>query len=102
MGPEFFDAQQYETAVFKADLITEIDGYFADGTLSLKGTEVPLKMLFRLSVEGGAANMQANLTLDRLDFGIGNNMADESSLGFGVDVSIALTALRGDQQAIAE
>jgi len=102
MGPDFFDAQQYETAVFKADLITEIDGYFADGTLSLKGTEVPLKMLFRLSVEGGAANMQANLTLDRLDFGIGNNMADESSLGFGVDVSIALTALRGDQQAIAE
>ncbi len=94
MGPDFFDASQFETAVFTADIITEVDGFTADGTLRLKGTEVPISMPFRLSLEDETATVSANLTLDRLDFGIGANMPDESSLAFAVDVSIALTATR--------
>ena len=94
MGPDFFDATQFETAVFTADIITGIDGFVADGTLHLKGMEVPVRMPFRLSLEDETATVSANLTLDRLDFGIGANMPDESSLAFAVDVSIALTATR--------
>jgi cytochrome b561/polyisoprenoid-binding protein YceI len=97
MGPDFFDATQFETAVFTADLITGIDGFVAEGTLRLKGIEVPLSMPFRLSLEDETATVSANLTLNRLDFGIGANMPDESSLAFAVDVSIALTATRSTQ-----
>ena len=94
MGPDFFNATQFETATFKADLVSGVDGFVADGTLSIKDSTLPLSMPFRLSVEGDNANMQANLTLSRIDFGIGANMPDESSLGFSVDVQIELTATR--------
>jgi hypothetical protein len=39
--------------------------------------------------------MTASTTLQRLDFGIGATMPDESSLGFPVKVNITLTATRG-------
>ena len=39
--------------------------------------------------------MTGSLTLDRRDFGIGDNMADEGSLKFGVDVGVRMTASRG-------
>lgn len=94
MGPDFFDQKTYETAVFKADLISGEDGFVADGTLQIKDKTVPLRMPFRLSVNGDTANMQSSLTLDRLDFGVGSNMPDESSLGFDVNVTIELTATR--------
>lgn len=94
MGPDFFDVIQFETASFAADLVSGLDGFVADGTLTIRDTTIPLSMPFRLSVEGDSANMQASLTLDRMDFGIGANMPDESSLGFGVDVQIMLTAVR--------
>lgn len=94
MGPDFFDATQFETASFKADLITGIDGFIAEGTLTIKDQSIPVSMPFRLSTTGNDANVQAELTLDRRDFGIGNNMPDESSLAFAVKVNIALTATR--------
>jgi polyisoprenoid-binding protein YceI len=96
MGPDFFDADQFDTATFTADLITGVDSSIAEGTLTLKGTSVPVSMPFRLSIdgEGELANVTAELTLDRLDFGIGANMPDESSLAFAVDVNIDLTAVR--------
>ena len=94
MGPDFFDAQQFETATFTAGLIAGEDGPVADGTLTLKGAAVPLTMPFQLSVDGDTADMQADITLDRLDFGIGASMDDESSLAFAVDLTIALTATR--------
>jgi hypothetical protein len=40
--------------------------------------------------------MTGNLTLDRLDFNVGESMADESNLGFAVDVAINLTATQAD------
>lgn len=97
MGPDFFDATRFETAVFTADIITEIDGFVAQGTLRIRDVELPLSMPFRLSLEDGTATVSSNLTLNRLDFGIGANMPDESSLAFAVDVSIALTATRSEE-----
>jgi hypothetical protein len=44
--------------------------------------------------EGDIATVRAETTLDRRDFGIGQNLADESSLGFSVNVVIELTARR--------
>lgn len=93
-GPDFFDTGTFDTATFRADLITDIDGFTADGTLTIKDQTLPLVMPFRLSVQEDTANMSSNLTLDRRDFGIGANMDDESALAFAVEVSIELTATR--------
>ena len=53
-------------------------------------------MPFILSAVDGVAKMKSNLTLDRRDFGIGDNMPDESSLAFAVAVTIELTATLGE------
>ncbi|MGB5863753.1 MAG: cytochrome b/b6 domain-containing protein [Sulfitobacter sp.] len=98
MGPDFFNAENFETATYTADLIAGVDGFVAQGTLTIKDTSMPLDMPFRLSVEGDTADMQAQLTLDRRDFGIGDNMPDEGSLAFAVDVNITLTATRAPSE----
>lgn len=95
LGAEFFDAATHPTAVFKADLLpTEAEGYLAEGTLTLKGTEMPLSLPFTLTLDGDTAQMQGQTTLDRRGFGIGPSYKDESTVGFGVDIKVALTATR--------
>lgn len=99
MGADFFDAATHQTATFDAVLKQANDGFLADGTLTIKGTVVPIQMPFSLNIEDETAKAQATLTLDRRDFGIGDNMADESSLAFAVAVNIDLTATRGSDEA---
>lgn len=96
MGPDFFDAETHPTATFRADIVTTADGYAADGTLTLKGTEVPVRLPYSLTMEGDTASMQSSVTLNRMDFGIGANMADETSLAFAVDVTVSITANRAE------
>ncbi|MGJ8556346.1 MAG: cytochrome b/b6 domain-containing protein, partial [Sulfitobacter geojensis] len=98
MGADFFDADSYATAVYDADIRHGVDGYEAAGTLTIKDRSVPLVMPFNLALNGDDAEMRADLTLDRRDFGIGDNMGDEGSLAFAVKVAIKLTALRGPAQ----
>ncbi len=95
LSADFFDATTFPTAIFIGDIRLGVDGYEAVGNLTIKETSVPLTFPFGLSIEGDQADMWANLTLNRRDFGIGDTMADESSLGFDVKVQIALTANRG-------
>ncbi|MGH1460034.1 MAG: cytochrome b/b6 domain-containing protein [Paracoccaceae bacterium] len=94
LGADFFDAAAHPAAIFAADII-ETDGALeAQGTLSIKGNSVPLTLPFTLATDAETAVMQGALRLDRRDFGIGMKMDDESSLGFGVDVTVGLTAVR--------
>ena len=95
MGPDFFNAADFPTATFTADIVTVVDGYEAQGTLTIKGQSVPITLPFGLSVDGDTASMTGGLTLDRRSFGIGDTMADESSLAFAVAVNVNLTAQRG-------
>ncbi len=95
LGTEFFSAQTFPTAVFQAPITRDENGdYFATGTLRLKGTEVPVRLPFSLSMEGDRTTMSAQITLDRRDFNIGPSYPDESTVGFGVDVDITLSAVR--------
>ncbi|MEM7521434.1 MAG: YceI family protein, partial [Pseudomonadota bacterium] len=96
MGADFFDAANHATATFDAVIMQATDGYEAVGTLTIKETTLPLVLPFSLTIEGDVATMRGDLTLDRRSFGIGDNVGDESSLAFMVDVSVALTAARGD------
>lgn len=97
MGPDFFDADAFPTATFQAELYRAADGFEARGTLGIKDKTVPVTMPFTLKIEGDTAEMTAGTTLDRRSFGIGDTMADESNLGFAVEVDITLTATRAPE-----
>lgn len=94
MGPDFFNATEFPTAVYSADIVTVVDGYEARGALTIKDQTVPVSLPFGLSLTGDDASMVGGLTLDRRSFGIGDNMNDESSLKFAVEVDVELTATR--------
>ncbi len=98
LGPDFFDAGAFPTAVYEAVIVTVPDGYEARGTLTIKDQSVPVTLPLNLVVEGDTATLETETTLNRLDFGIGANMADESSLAFAVDVEIDLTATRAARE----
>ncbi|WP_420013862.1 cytochrome b/b6 domain-containing protein [Tateyamaria sp.] len=94
MGPDYFNVTDFPTAQFVAEIIPVVDGYEAQGTLTIKGQSMPATLPFGLSVNDDTAEMRGSLTLDRLDYGVGTNMADEASLKFAVGVDVALTATR--------
>lgn len=94
MGADFFDAAAFPTASFSGRIEKTADGYVARGPLRLKGAEVQIELPFTLTLDGDSARMEGALSLDRLAFGIGAGMANESSLGHQVAVRVQLTARR--------
>lgn len=96
MGADYFDSASFPTALFKAEIEKLAQGYQAVGTLTIKDQTVPVTLPFDLVLEGDSAKMSGGLTLNRLDFGIGKSLPDESSLGFAVDVAVELEAKRAE------
>ncbi len=94
LGTNFFDAEAFPTALFTAKIVADGAAYLADGTLTIKDITMPLSLPFTLVIEDDTATMAGSIDIDRRDFGIGDNISDESNLGFGVSVDIALTATR--------
>lgn len=92
MGADFFDQPQFPTATFSGEITRAGDSYTAAGPLMVKGQSVPVTLPFELTLNGDTADMTAKLVLDRQDFAIGASMPDESSLGFGVEIAVQLTA----------
>jgi cytochrome b561/polyisoprenoid-binding protein YceI len=93
-GVDFFNTAAFTTAVFEAE-IARLDAgpvHEATGTLTLVGQVVPVTLEFTLQTDGRSAKMHGATTLDRRDFGMGKGYTDESTVGFGVDVIVDLTA----------
>lgn len=98
MKEDFFNVDAFPTATFDADIERGPDGYTAIGTLTIKDQSMPLTLPFDLDIANGLAAMSGSASVDRRDFAVGNSQTDESSLGFGVDIAIALTAQDGGAQ----
>ncbi len=94
LGADFLDASSFPQAIFVADIVKVSDGYDAIGTLRIKDVTMPVTLPFALSLRGNQAEMRGDLTLNRRDFNIGQNIADEATLGFDVALKITLTATR--------
>lgn len=93
-GADFMDTAQHGVAVFDAEILADAQNYKAEGTLTLKGIEVPVILPFSLQIDGDTATMQGQTRLNRTSFNIGETYPDESSLGFDVAVEVTLTATR--------
>lgn len=94
MGTDFFNAEAFPTARYEAEIIRENGAYQAVGTLTIKDQSMPVTLPFDLSLDAGTARMQGSTDVDRRDFDVGASQQDEGTLGFGVDISVALTASR--------
>jgi cytochrome b561/polyisoprenoid-binding protein YceI len=93
-GPEFFDLARHPTATFRAAIAESAGQMEAKGTLSLRGRDVPVTLPFTLAIDGDRATMTGETVLDRRDFGMGPGFPGETTVGFAVRVSVALTAAR--------
>ncbi|MEE9455181.1 MAG: cytochrome b/b6 domain-containing protein [Paracoccaceae bacterium] len=96
-SPEYLAIDAFATAEFTSGHFSKnADGsYLANGTLRLRGISMPLKLNFTLNIENNAATLQGHAPIARLDYNIGaNDMPDDASLGYIVDVNIALLATR--------
>ena len=94
LGPDFFDATAHPTAVYAGEIIVADGAHAVDGTLTLKGQSVPLRLPFTLDLADNSAFIQGRTTLDRRSFGIGTAMTDETTLAFIVEANVTLTAAR--------
>ncbi|WP_299739291.1 cytochrome b/b6 domain-containing protein [uncultured Roseobacter sp.] len=92
LGADFFNAENFPTAQFTADIINTEAGYQADGTLTIKDKSMPVTLPFTLEVAEGIATMTGSTQLDRRNYAIGDNQKDEATLGFTVAVDVSLTA----------
>lgn len=91
-GADWFDFQKYPTATFHAGTIRATPGGpVGDADLTIKGHTKHLAFPFSWKAEAGKVTLDARVTLDRLEFGLGaGEWADESIAGKKVDVVVHL------------
>ncbi len=93
-GPDYLDSRAFPDARFEGRIERTETGYVATGPLSLRGVSRDISFPFTLTIADDRAKMQAHFTLDRRDFGVGAPISRDRTLGFSVDVTVALTARR--------
>lgn len=100
LGQEWFDIAEYSTARFKTiDFQSMGEGrYIAVGELTIKNRSMPVSLPFQLDIiqndQGQKAYMTGNITLNRLDFGLGEERWKASDIvGLDVVVQVKLVAI---------
>ena len=94
LGPEWFDTGAYPVAVFEVQRFGRVGaGYEAIGTLSIRGQVVDFTLPFSLEIKGERAVMEAQVSLNRMHFGVGSGQwADGQAIGLDVDLIIRVEA----------
>jgi polyisoprenoid-binding protein YceI len=92
IGPEWFEVAKFPIASFRTTAIRMTPtGPVGDAELTIKSATKHLAFPFSWKMEGGKAVLDARVTLDRLDFGVGTGeWADEGIAGRKVEVSVHL------------
>jgi polyisoprenoid-binding protein YceI len=90
---DWFDFAKFPTATFRTVAIrTTPTGPIGDADLTIKGRTKRIAFPFTWKVSNTGATLDAQVTLDRLDFGLGaGDWADESMVGRKVEVVVHLT-----------
>ena len=90
---DWFDVAHFPAATFRTvGMRTTPGGVVADADLSIKGRTKRIVFPFTWKAASTGATLDARVTLDRLDFGLGGGeWADESTIGRKIDVIVHLT-----------
>ncbi len=94
---DWFDFAKFPTATFRTVAIRATPtGPVGDADLTIKGHTKRIAFPFTWKPAGTGATLDARVTLDRLDFGLGaGDWADESTVGRKVEVVVHLTLVAG-------
>lgn len=90
---DWFDTARTPKATFRATKVraTGPGTYVANGTLAMRGVAVPVTLPFQLAIKGDVATMSGQVTLKRIDWGIGKGSdagGDWVSLAIPVRISV--------------
>jgi polyisoprenoid-binding protein YceI len=101
---DWFDVKAAGQARFEADHFVDKGrgDYEAVGTLTIRGTSLPLTLPFHLSVDGGTAHAVGRVGLIRTDFGVGQGVwatGQWVALDVGVDVDLVATSPSAEGKA---
>lgn len=94
---DWFDSAKTPQAIFKTKTIRALGGdkYEADGELSLHGVTKPLVLPFTLEIKDGRAEMESELTINRLDYKIGESSDSKAEwVSNPIDLDIEVKASR--------
>ena len=97
ISPDFLNAKVYPTARFRSADIAKVGemAYEASGELTLAGKTRAMKLPFKLTIKDGRATAMAQVTLDRLAYGVGQKSFPRGTVvGLEVMVDIAVEADR--------
>ena len=91
-GTDWFDFAKFPTATFRAATIRSTPtGPVGDADLTIKGHTKRIAFPFTWKVDGAKATLDARVTLDRIDFGLGTGeWADDAVAGKKVEVVVHL------------
>jgi cytochrome b561/polyisoprenoid-binding protein YceI len=81
---DWFDASKHKEAVFEVNEGVFKDSetqYEATGVLTVKGVKHPVRLPFTLNINGATAKMHAEITLKRLELGIGRGTPAKKASG---------------------
>ncbi len=95
---DFFNPAQFPTAQFVARGAQAAGNgkYVLNGLLTLKGVTRPVALPFAIDIKSGTARVRAETTINRLDFGVGQETVAGLAVDKDVKLSIQLTAVRLD------
>lgn len=96
---DWFNTGSSATATYTTDTIARGEGgsYVADGTLSLRGKQVPVTLTFDLAISGDTATMTGKSTIARLDFDIGRSSdAKGAWVSLDIPLDLKVVAKRAD------
>jgi cytochrome b561 len=96
-GADWFDAAQFPEIRFVSRTFThETDNrYSAAGSLTIRGVTKDITLPFTLDIKDNKALMTAELTLNRLDYGVGQGeWASVDTIGNDVKIAISVSAAR--------
>jgi polyisoprenoid-binding protein YceI len=97
-GPDFFDVKKFPFSTIVITKVATINGEHkkVTGNLTIKGIKRPVSFPARIQVKNGIVKAEANLTIDRTDWGIlyksgkfYDNLADKAisdSVGFQIRI----------------
>ena len=96
--PAWLDAAKFPQATFTTTSFEKsgADKFIAHGKLALHGISLPVDLPFTLTIANNVATMDGDLTLNRLDYGIGSaEWADPKTVGTVIKVRVLVVATTG-------
>jgi polyisoprenoid-binding protein YceI len=102
IGPNGLDVRRFTQARFVSKSFREVSAgrYEAVADLTIHGITKEVKLPFALTIAGNAAHMTGDLTLSRIDFGVGTgstwgiDWSSERTVAHAVKVTVDLVATR--------